>query len=259
MVRGKDDFIVRRLSREFNDLGQPSINVKPLTTARPSPRHNSRAEWQTWIRKYSEGVLHLLFTSPEGDPSCGTAFHIGKGTFATARHNVFTECGAVHDDLRLKHDGNEFVANVLAPLDADANTPDVALLSCNALSKLARIPTQVRLPELGEEIVAIGFPSIPQRNVTQVVHSGIVEALPVNYSDRLRFIQVSFQSGGGLSGGSLIDAGGNLLGVVVENVFMQAADAGGITAPSRPYGQAVPVEYLDDLLKSYDRQQRPIR
>ncbi len=89
-------------------------------------------------------------------------------------------------------------------------------------------------------MVAIGFPRIPNRDTTIVVHSGTVEALPVGYYGDV-FIQTSFQSGGGLSRGPLIDKRGFVLGLMIENVFMEKGDD---RIPERAYGQATPHEYV---------------
>ena len=102
------------------------------------------------------------------------------------------------------------------------------------------IPTQSRLPEIGEEVAAIGYPVLPQRDTTLVMHTGIVESLPTDFSQKKRFIQVSFQSGGGLSGSPLIDKRGLVVGIMIENIFQETDK----NVPDRPFGQAVPIEYL---------------
>ena len=91
----------------------------------------------------------------------------------------------------------------------------------------------------------MGFPQIAFRHPDLVLHTGTVEALPKSLKDT-RFIQTSFQSGGGLSGGPLVDERGLVLGLMVENVFMEVRKVGKgkRLAPSRPYGQAVPFEYV---------------
>ena len=104
---------------------------------------------------------------------------------------------------------------------------------------------QYRLPEIGEEVAAIGYPQVAYRNPTIVMHTGTIEALPISYP-KCRFIQTSFQSGGGLSGGPLVDKKGLLLGLMIENVYMEVKAAKEETrlAPTRPYGQAFPFEYV---------------
>jgi S1-C subfamily serine protease len=96
------------------------------------------------------------------------------------------------------------------------------------------------LPEIGEEVAAVGYPVLPQRDPTLVMHTGIVESLPTNQKRGRRFIQVSFQSGGGLSGSPLIDKRGFVVGIMIENIFQPTDES----VPGRPFGQAVPIEYL---------------
>ena len=81
------------------------------------------------------------------------------------------------------------------------------------------IPTQERLPQIGEEIAALGFPDIAFRVPDLVLHVGRIESIARGYRGG-RFITVSFPSGPGLSGAPLLDANGYCIGVVVENTYM---------------------------------------
>ena len=90
------------------------------------------------------------------------------------------------------------------------------------------------------KVAAIGYPVLPQRDAILVMHLGIVESLPISQKKDKRFIQVSFQSGGGLSGSPLIDKGGFVVGIMVENIFQPTDE----NVPDKPFGQAVPIEYL---------------
>jgi S1-C subfamily serine protease len=254
MVRGEHDFIYRRLTRSFNRLSANAISLPPLQEAGSCKMHNVAMSWEHWIERYKSEVFHLLFTNEEGDESSGTAFHIAGGVLATARHNVVGSQG-VRADLRIRL-GSETPTVVVIPSPNDFPPRcDIACLGLDALRSSRGIPTQLRLPEIGEEVVAVGFPAIPFRHPTLVAHVGTVEALPVDY-DNQRFIQVSFQSGGGLSGGCLIDRSGHVLGVMVENVYMvpmQPREGGtSRTAPTRPYGQAVPMEFVDEYLNGQE-------
>jgi S1-C subfamily serine protease len=213
---------------------------------------NVAVSWNHWTETYSSEVFHLLFTNETDDESSGTAFHIGKGLLITARHNVFDSHGSIRGDLRIRYGDNIHSVVVLACSHRISPGCDVACLHVAALAANRGIPTQLRLPQVGEEVAALGFPAIPSRHPTLVMHVGTVEALPVSYYNQ-RFLQVSFQSGGGLSGGCLIDKSGHVLGVMVENVYMVASDPSNDgtsrAAPTRPYGQAVPMEYVDSYLE----------
>jgi RNA-directed DNA polymerase len=249
MVRGEHDFIYRRLSRRFNRLVDDTAQVKLLSIdlASPCRLHNRTSSWNTWISKYEREVFHLLTTNESGADMGGTAFHIGSGVVATARHNVFALNDEMRPNVTLRVKDKEPV-DVLSTKDESVAKPDVCCLRCQNIEQSRGIPTQLRLPEIGEEVAAIGFPSIPRRLPTLVMHVGTIEALPVCYQTKQRFIQVSFQSGGGLSGGCLIDRSGHALGVMVENVFMAASGDSAEIVPQRPYGQAVPIEYVDNYL-----------
>jgi hypothetical protein len=166
---------------------------------------------------------------------------------------VYDKHDSVRQDLALLIDGDESEVSAVRPEAQIKQTIDIAIVQLNEPIGLRGIPTQLRLPQVGEEVAAIGFPRLPNRNSPLVVHVGIVEALPTNHKETERFIQVSFQSGGGLSGGCLIDKSGHVLGVMTENVYLEGgrgakSDADSRFAPARPYGQAVPIEYLDAFL-----------
>ncbi len=221
----------------------------------------------------------------------------------TARHCVYDRHGEVRQELKLKIDGIDHAPIAIRPAAQVRQTIDVAALEVPCLSTRRGIPTQLRLPQIGEEVAAIGFPRLPFRSSSLVLHVGTVEALPRDYKGKHRFIQVSFQSGGGLSGGCLIDKSGHALGIMTENIFVGGnsrnpvvdVDCGGVVShanresveqqavdgetkassrpadisnhpnggdtnhgdvePSglpRPYGQAVPMEYLDSFIHEED-------
>jgi RNA-directed DNA polymerase len=256
MVRGEDDFIYRRLVRTFNRVSDKKISIPAIADASSCPLHNCVLPWNRWVTKYSSEVLHLLFTNENGDESGGSAFHIGGGTLITAGHNVRDKAGNSRGDLRVK------VGEVICPVQvvhcSTSSIPakcDIGCLRMESPPSCRGIPTQLRLPEIGEEVAAIGFPAIPLRHPTLVLHAGTIEALPATFCRHQRFIKVSFQSGGGLSGGCLIDKSGHVLGVMVENVYLAdgSHQLGGevkLTIPDRPYGQAVPMEYVDEYLQT---------
>ena len=257
MVRGENDFVYRRLVRSYNRLNRDAgkISVPPIEKALPCAMHNVRQAWEIWSARYSSEVFHLLFTNEHGDEAGASGFHIGGGRVATAQHIVFDDNRDVRRNLRvIDKPGEERAVRVTHTVES-GHRPDVACVGLSDISARRGIPTQLRLPEIGEEVAALGFPRIPLREPTMVMDVGSVEALPVCYVTKQRFIQVGFQSGGGLSGGCLIDRSGHAVGIMVENVFMAPEGDGAVgrasgVVPSRPYGQAVPMEYLDDEIDS---------
>lgn len=247
MVRGENDFVYRRLCRRYNRIFSSGPPVIPLTALAPSRITNDVPRTNAWADAFArarEGIVFLEILTGNGDQYSATAFHVGNGVCATAAHNIDT-CGAGGTSTL-----QCWLGDVITPHSSvfHSTMNDVGGILFAASAFKDRLPTQLRLPEVGEEVCAIGFPSIPQRDATLVTHIGVVEALPNTYNHPKRFIQVSFQSGGGLSGGCLLDKNGYVIGIMVENVFM--GGLGTNAAPPRPYGQAVPIEYFDELVYS---------
>ena len=251
--------------------------------------------WNKLVDKYQTEIFLLTCKLESFEPSRGTAFHIGGGKIATARHCVYDRHGEIRHELRLDIDGNVHSPVAIRPDAQVKQTIDIAALEVGDLAPRRGIPTQLRLPQIGEEVAAIGFPRLPYRSRSLVLHVGIVEALPTDYKGEQRFIQVSFQSGGGLSGGCLIDKSGHALGIMTENIYIggisrnrlagsdlsktpdedgdkdelidgqdeELMDSSATVDQSkrdiaesddensgvpRPYGQAVPMEYLDSFI-----------
>ncbi|MEM9790502.1 MAG: serine protease [Planctomycetota bacterium] len=166
----------------------------------------------------------------------GTAFVVGSRTLFTAGHiaNSGVKC-VYYDDERLVPDKTHYLNDTKLGLD-------VAVLefASNRFSLSRPMQVSFRLPELGEQVAALGFPTVPKRDSAIVMHIGHVESLTMNFYQNCRFIQTTFQSGGGLSGSPLVDESGSVIGIMTETVFLKGMDG---QVPSRPYGQAMPVEY----------------
>jgi S1-C subfamily serine protease len=222
----------------------------------------------------------------------GTAFRVGPSSVVTAGHNVLIDPGT----------GTRRALTLTLPL-AD-ETPvtvsharwqehgmDLAMGSVTfpRAWDSVFVPTQGRIPCVGEEVVALGYPEIPRRHVALVMHVGRIEAVTRSYRDAM-FLSVSFASGPGLSGSPLIDASGYCVGVMCENTFttesrretnreeeieidvgnpgaqavvgsalagaenppMERA-IGGIVPPSKPYGQAMLVGHWIEMPLMFPR------
>ncbi len=241
MVIGQDAPTYRKAARRFNILNPAHpISVRPLTEAEPYPLRGKPPDepWRLWFTRYASCIYLLEITTEDESKCAATAFCIGPDTLATAGHNL------VHAHVEVFM-GDARIQPECSRVEEGPSAPDVGLIGVKeGVMNCPSLLTQGRLPEIGEEVCDIGYPSLPMRDATAVVHTGIVEALPVTYDRKPRFIQVSFQSGGGLSGAPLIDKRGFVVGVMIENIFSETQER----VPPRPYGQAVPIEYLADFL-----------
>ena len=274
MVLDEDSPLFRKTAKRYNACSKAAkIYIIPIEEANSYPLRGKspKTPWNLWFDRYKDSILFLEPVNNNGDKLTATSFYIGNAIIATALHNLkYNELNVyLGDDLsNIEHRYPDY----------SATAPDVGIITIPSAStkNLLWLPTQMRLPEIGEEVAAIGYPYLPLRHPTLVMHIGVVEAIPVSYKN-LRYIQVSFQSGGGLSGAPLIDKRGFVIGVMAENIYLQPetrhaatnssrspTDDSSITpkdicppnpsnsnVPTRPYGQAIPVEYLSDLLTQF--------
>lgn len=273
MVRGESDPIYRRLLRDANQI--PGCAFWAETPPKDQPgqplRRRSRlnVDWRLWADRYRHCVFRVDCTDPTGTShGFGTAFRVGPRTFVTAGHNVDSEptpaVASVRRVLRLEYPlGAPAAVSRVQALGGHAGGPDIALgfATLPAEWPAIFIPTQERLPQVGEEVAALGYPDIARRHLELVLHVGRAEAVTTDYHG-CRFITVSFASGPALSGSPLLDANGHCVGVMVENTYLgtsgptslivapdplQGAARAVAPAPARPYGQATAIGQWRDL------------
>ncbi|MFI5012600.1 MAG: trypsin-like peptidase domain-containing protein [Hyphomicrobiales bacterium] len=153
-------------------------------------------------------------TSPKVEPSTsapqvppketiGTGFFVSKdGNIVTNAH-VVDGCGSVEISSP-----NGPVSSRIVARDA---RNDLALLKADLTSsKVAGLRTGVRL---GEQVAAFGYPLVGVLSTSGNFTLGNVTAL-TGIADDTRYLQVSVPVQPGNSGGPLLDANGNLVGVV---------------------------------------------
>lgn len=191
-------------------------------------------KWTHWRSQYADSVFQLSIRY-KGGTAGGTAFLVGPRLFATCAHNVVGEMSVYLGDDPVP---------VPAPVLHEA--ADVAVFSLAGGVEIPGRPLPIRpsLPEPAEEVAALGYPTVPRRLPTLNILPGAVESLPTDYKGKQQFIQVSFASSGGLSGGPVIDQCGRVVGIVSERTFEAVADA---AVPAKAFPQVVPISYLKDI------------
>lgn len=247
MVRGRDDPIVRRLLKDLHELDSNLIRApRSLDAIDSSPLRGSFARvpgWEKWFRRYRDSVIFLKVEMKNGDSGVGTGFKIADDLLATAGHNM------IHGDIcALLSDGESIQLEKVDFRDVKLGQ-DVGLLRIPRDHPVSARPllSQARLPEVGEQIAAIGYPSHITRHSTLSINIGTVESLPLSLTG-CRFLQLSFLSGGGLSGGPVIDCRGFVVGIVLGNLAPQPDQE---SESARSFGQAMPFEYLQDLRRKF--------
>jgi S1-C subfamily serine protease len=139
---------------------------------------------------------------PESRKSSGSGFFVNNTDIITAAH-VVDGCR----NLTLDN------GSPLLPVDADASL-DLALLSSSRRSSEWLSVSAAVVPRLGEPVYALGYPFLGLFDQGLSVTGGNVSALPRGDDDEAR-VMVSAPVQPGNSGGPLLNARGEVIGVVV--------------------------------------------
>jgi S1-C subfamily serine protease len=183
-IQPNDPEIVQAL-REI-DLGPPAHSSPPPT---PSPQI---------------GKSEPAPRTPNNDKETS-----GTGFFVTAQGHVLTNAHVVDECSYVEVAGPNGLVQVRVIANDTAN--DLALLKSElAPSKFAQMRTGVRL---GETVAAFGYPLLGMLSTTGNFTLGNVTSL-TGLRDDTRYLQISTPVQPGNSGGPLLDASGNFVGVV---------------------------------------------
>ncbi len=169
------------------------------------------AEGQKLARKVDSAKAPEVSASEAGNEdaeatpkSCGSGFFITNDGFLVTNQHVVAGARFV----RLATNAGMIAAKVLK-VDA-AN--DLALLK--AEGKFEALPvTSSRTVKLGGSVVTVGFPNIGLQGFAPKLSKGEIASLS-GAGDDARYFKVSLPVQPGNSGGALVDALGNVVGVV---------------------------------------------
>ncbi|HET7611784.1 MAG TPA: trypsin-like peptidase domain-containing protein [Rhodanobacteraceae bacterium] len=172
---------------------------------------------------------------------------LGSGVIFTSDGYVLTNNHVISgaDDIQVMlHDGRVAHARVIG---TDADT-DLAVLKINA-SQLPTIDLDPEPPQVGDVVLAIGNPF----GIGQTVTMGIVSALQrqLSLSPYEDFIQTDAAINSGNSGGALVNARGQLVGI---NTAMLDRDVG-----AQGIGFAIPVRTAKRVLEQIVEHGRVVR
>ena len=187
---------------------------------------------------YSDPVLQRIFSVPTGPARTRRQQNLGSGVIVSDDGYVLTNNHVIAnaDDIQLLlYDGRVAKARVVG---SDDET-DLAVLKVDAGNLPAIHMTDAgSRPRVGDVVLAIGNPF----GIGQTVTMGIVSAIgrQLNLSSLENFIQTDAAINFGNSGGALVNAHGELVGINTS-LIGQAAGAEGI-------GFAIPVQSARDVL-----------
>jgi hypothetical protein len=126
----------------------PIGNHNSLEAPRTASKHEDRYTAKELYRRYAASLVPVISIDEKGDQGIGSAFHVGDGSFVTARHVVegMASCHVEVDRLRLRGvPGFEDIFDrEVAPISIDPKLhpngdKDVAVFSVPSLSGLPAI------------------------------------------------------------------------------------------------------------------------
>ncbi len=243
MVRGPDDPVYRRLATKLAFIEKRT--PPDSGGAGPAPLRGGQATTSGWQRVYDRLREHLYLLQLDHAQSdefaadqLGTAFGYERDLLITAGHNL--------DGFDVRAMDHSLPENGITPIKVKfLNEPhgvDCGLITLPPNSRRGwpgQIPTQERIPQVGEEVATIGYP--PRCPAAALVRS---------LRGDVQFIQVNFRQDPGLSGSPLVDKRGYVLGIVVENALQKPKRTGideEASSASTEHGQVLPLGYVHRL------------
>jgi S1-C subfamily serine protease len=217
----------------------PTLTVAPAKpTTPPEQPKPSGGRDPAFVRALNSSVRVIV---PTGPSSAST----GSGSIISARGHILTNYHVVSDETtgKLINGGNNIVIAV-PPNEGDPAQPkyrakvvdvdtklDLAIIQLTALENGAALPSNLGLNpipigssksvNIGDTIIIIGFPGLggSSLTVTRGIHSGIARFS----DDPGSFIKTDTEINRGNSGGTAINAAGELIGIPTAGRFDREA------------------------------------
>ncbi|MEO1438210.1 MAG: trypsin-like peptidase domain-containing protein, partial [Bacteroidota bacterium] len=162
----------------------------------------------TIVGNFQQAVEGSVTISYDGGH--GSGFFISSDGYILTNSHVVNE----HEDLKaILHDGKKFEATLIR----ENKIADLALLKIDLQPNASfKLPNGDNF-EIGETVYAIGTPTSTE--LGQSISRGIVSGFRKIGKSKLNLIQTDVPVNSGNSGGALITANGELIGVVNSKIF----------------------------------------
>ncbi len=189
------------------------------------------------VRGLLEQLSQYLTTGESGGMpvGSGTGFCVAEGNYVLTNHHV------IDGAKKIKAHLNGDMARYAAKLIADNATGDMALLKIDlpAGKELAPLPLAAAGVAIGEDVCALGFPSVMSQNSTVTFTKGVVSTVPDSH-DEEGYIGTDCKVNPGNSGGPLCNFSGCIAGIVSAKSH--------ISSREDSYGLVIPADRLRAFL-----------
>jgi len=153
----------------------------------------------------------------------------GSGYFITKQGHIITNSHVVGDARRVRIVTSGRKDKLVAEVLRSDKARDVALLKLEELPddlEITTLPIKTKWPSVSEDIYALGAPA--NTRMQDTLTKGIVSSHRKNFrvfGTKMDFIQGDVQIIGGNSGGPLLDANGNIVGISVAAMHVQEGES----------------------------------
>jgi len=208
---------------------------------------------------YAGSVWPLINWNANGDPQIGTCFVIEKWIAVTALH-----CILPASRLAIRTVPAEAFQRSLFYSHPNEGL-DLALMRFDApvFSASPAIPLPSSDPEVLLEVMALGYPNVPgfmpalaaeaaQVSGRLTVARGRVASKPAEIFSRTEMLLITARVRGGFSGGPVLDAYGQVAGMISREPMAEAIAGVGVKYDELGYGAAVPASAITELLDGID-------
>lgn len=177
---------------------------------------STEKDYRGW---YSIYTLHRITDKKElyKNISQGTGFFINDSGYILTNYHVI----AKSEIISIFVDNKEFDCEIIFTNEVD----DMAILRVKDKSILfSSIPITLKNLEVGDDIIALGFPLATAMGMELKMSTGIINSIK-GFQDDERYFQFSAPIDPGNSGGPILDKSGNLIGLITAK-YKSATNAG---------------------------------
>jgi uncharacterized protein len=204
------------IANALNGADFEQNNLK-ITRARLSGAQYAAAQQAAtqWVEKFRAGVGQTLDAAPTAPTPADTAKATAGSGFVISTDGYFLTCAHVVEsggEIKVRIGDKTYSAKVVR---ADRRN-DTALLKLEGES-FTPLALAQSIPEMGDKVFTIGYPNPDIQGDAAKYTDGAVSALS-GFQDDVRTMQITAPIQGGNSGGALVDAAGNVVGLVVSQL-----------------------------------------
>lgn len=222
-----------RAVKDGSELSFPEIGItKPakleeviFTTS------NSNLTLQELFKKYSSAVF-IIYTSDAEKSWQGSGFFISSEGIGISNYHVFKGTKKGAEVIKLESGEELKIAEIIVANEKD----DYIIFKVNALGEINYFNVAAALPEIGDDVFAIGNP----KGLEHTLSKGIISGYRGN--DK-QLIQTTAEITHGSSGGPLLNMNGDVIGITTS----------GLGEANLNFAVNINNLYLQNLIKKKDK------